>query len=172
MADSALAGRRGAAALVAALVTFWALAGGLVLVAVVAMNVASVIGGAVWKPFPGDFEMTQMGVAVAVFAFLPWCQMTRAHVSADIFTMGASRVWRARLGLAASAVALAVALLLFWRMSGGMADQRTYGYTTTILQVPVWLAFVPVLVSLALLVLASLVTLVEDARGARGTGDG
>lgn len=172
MPDSALAGRRGGAALVAHLVTVWALIGGVVLLAVVAMNVASVIGGVVWKPFPGDFEMTQVGVVVAAFAFLPWCQLTRANVSADIFTMRASPAWIARLRLAASVVALLFAALLFWRMSEGMADQRQYGYTTTILQFPVWLAFLPILVSLALLALASLVTLIEDAGGARGGADG
>ncbi|MCO8146297.1 TRAP transporter small permease [Rhodovulum tesquicola] len=172
MSDAALAGRRGFAALVAALVTGWALIGGLVLVAVIAMNVVSVIGGLVWKPFAGDFEMTQVGVAVAVFAFLPWCQLTRANVSADIFTMRASPRWVARLGLVASAVALVFAALLLWRMSQGMADQRAYGSTTTILQFPVWIAFVPVLVSLALLALASLVTLFEDARAARRGADG
>ncbi|TCP44118.1 TRAP transporter small permease [Rhodovulum marinum] len=173
MAEGALAGRRGFAALVAALATGWALLGGAVLIAVIAMNVASVIGGVVWKSFPGDFEMTQVGVAVAAFAFLPWCQITRANVSADIFTMGASPAWVARLRLAASVVALVFAGLLLWRMSAGMADQRQYGYTTTILQFPVWIAFLPVLVSLALLALASLVTLIEDARGAaRGGADG
>ncbi|SIO54241.1 Tripartite ATP-independent transporter, DctQ component [Rhodovulum sp. ES.010] len=172
MMEAAFAGRSGPAALVAGLVTGWALLGGLVLLAVVAMNVASVIGGVAWKPFPGDFEMTQVGVAVAAFAFLPWCQITRANVSADIFTMGASPRWIARLRLVASAVALLFAALLVWRMSEGMADQRQYGYTTTILQFPVWLAFLPILVSLVLLVLASAVTLAEDARAARGPADG
>ncbi|TCO68087.1 TRAP transporter small permease [Rhodovulum euryhalinum] len=172
MAEPALAGRRGLAAAAAALVAGWALLGGMVLLAVVAMNVVSVLGGALWTPFPGDFEMTQVGVAVAVFAFLPWCQLTRANVSADIFTMGASARWVARLRLAASVVALLFAVLLFWRMTEGMSDQRDYGYTTTILQFPVWIAFVPILISLALLALASLVTLAEDADAARGGPDG
>lgn len=173
MARGALAGRRGLAAAIAALIEGWALFGGAVLVAVIAMNVGSVIGGAVWKPFPGDFELTQMGVAVAVFAFLPWCQLTRANVSADIFTMGASPVWVARLRLLASLAALLFAALLFWRMSAGMADQRAFGATTAIVQVPVWIAFVPILVSLALLALAALLTLADDARAARaGRPDG
>ena len=46
-------------------------------------------------------------------------------------------------------------------------DQRTYGYTTAILQVPVWWAFVPILFSLVLLALASLVTLIENGRVVR-----
>jgi TRAP-type C4-dicarboxylate transport system permease small subunit len=156
----------GPARLGRALITLWALFGGVLLVAVIAMNVVSVIGAALWKPFPGDFEMTQVGVAVAAFAFLPYCQLTRANVTADIFTMGASAHWVSRFRLAASLVALLFAALLFWRMSAGMADQRDYGYTTAIMAFPVWLAFVPILVSLALLALASVMTLIEDARGA------
>lgn len=168
MAEGAAAGRRGLAAAAAGLIEGWALAGGAVLLAVVLMNVASVLGGLVGHPFPGDFELTQVGVAVAVFAFLPWCQLTRANVSADVFTMRAPPAWIARLRLAGSAVALAFAGLLLWRMSAGMADQRSYGSTTTILQVPIWIAFVPVLVSLALTALAAALTLAEDAARAGG----
>jgi len=167
MPDAAPANRRGVAGAAETLITTWALLGGLLLVAVIALNVLSVVGAVVWKPFPGDFEVTQVGVAVAAFAFLPYCQITRANVTADIFTMGASPAWIARFRLAASCAALVFALLLFWRMSAGMSDQREYGYTTAILQFPVWLAFVPILISLVLLALASLVTLLEDARGAR-----
>jgi TRAP-type C4-dicarboxylate transport system permease small subunit len=64
----------------------------------------------------------------------------------------------------ASIVALGFSLLLLWRMFNGMLDQKAYGYTTTILQFPHWLAFIPILISLALLAIASLITLVDAAR--------
>ena len=48
-----------------------------------------------------------------------------------------------------------------------MLDQRKYGYTTTILQFPLWIAFIPNLISLALLAIASLMTLSEAARDAK-----
>jgi TRAP-type C4-dicarboxylate transport system permease small subunit len=67
--------------------------------------------------------------------------------------------------LVASVVALGFGLLLLWRMQAGMADQRDYGYTTAILQVPIWWGFVPILGSLALLAAAAVVTLWEGARG-------
>lgn len=166
--DRAAPRRSGLAGAAARAIEGWAMAGGLLLLAVVAVNVASVIGGVVWRPFPGDFELTEMGVAVAAFAFLPWCQLHDANVTADIFTSRASRRWVARFRLAASAVALVFALLLLWRMSLGMEDQRTYGYTTTILQIPIWWAFVPALVSLALLAVAAVLTLTEAGRAALG----
>src|SRR3546814_14086731 len=76
-------GRAGLVRPARAAITAWALLGGLVLVAVVLINVLSVIGGVVWRPFPGDFEMTEIGIAVAAFAFLPYCQLTGANVLSD-----------------------------------------------------------------------------------------
>ena len=159
-----------AVAFLRALIRGWALAGGFVLLAVVLMNTWSVVASAVaGTPFPGDFEMTEMGVCIAAFAFLPYCQLSGANVTADIFTQGASRFWLAIFGLAASVVALGFSLLLIWRMWFGMLDQKAYEYTTTILQVPHWWAFVPILISLALLAVASALTLAERSReAARG----
>ncbi len=146
-------------------IEIWALLGGLILLALVLMNVESVVASALFNsPFPGDFEMTQVGIAIAAFAFLPYCQLTGANVTADIFTSGVSKRWEAIFALAASLLALCFALLLAWRMWAGMLDQRTYDYTTTILQFPHWLAFIPILISLALLAVAALMTLSNAAR--------
>jgi TRAP-type C4-dicarboxylate transport system permease small subunit len=138
-----------------------------VLCAVVLINVASVIGSIFGAPFAGDFELTQVGIAVAVFAFLPYAQLTGANVSADIFTARAGpRVVAALTGIG-SLVALGFALLLLTRMSTGLADQKAYGYTTTILQFPHWIAFVPILISLALLALAALLSFIKQVEAAR-----
>jgi TRAP-type C4-dicarboxylate transport system permease small subunit len=157
--------RAGLSGLARIVIEIWALAGGCVLLALVLMNVESVVASAVWgAPFPGDFEMTQVGVAVAAFAFLPYCQLTGANVTADIFTSGVSKRWEAIFALAASLLALGFALLLAWRMWAGMLDQRAYDYTTTILQFPHWIAFIPILISLALLAVAAVMTLSAAAR--------
>ncbi|MEK9725330.1 MAG: hypothetical protein VW405_17875, partial [Rhodospirillaceae bacterium] len=64
------------------LIAGWALLGGLVLLAVVLINAYSIVTAAlINKPFPGDFELTEMGVAVASFCFLPYCQLTGANVT-------------------------------------------------------------------------------------------
>jgi len=146
----------------------WALAGGALLLAVVLMNVASVIGGVVWRPFPGDFELTEIGVAIAAFAFLPYCQLENANVTADIFTAKASPAAIAWFKKLAALVALAFSLLLLWCMFQGMADQREYGYTTAILQFPIWLAFLPILLSLLLLATAAVITLVDTGKSTPG----
>lgn len=154
-------GRTGLAGAVRHAVDGWAVAGGLVLMLVVGVNVLSVIGNIFWKPFPGDFELTEMGVAIAAFSFLPFCQLHGTNVTADIFTSRASPRWISAFGALASLVALLFAGLLLWRMYEGMLSQKEYGYTTAILQLPIWVAYVPILVSLALLLAAAAVTLVE-----------
>ena len=148
------------------LIEGWALLGGVVLFAVVAVNTWSILAGwLVNRPFPGDFELTEMGTAIAVFAFLPYCQLTGANVSADVFTMRASP-WQVSLMTMLSAlVACAFAGLLFWRMWLGLVDYRTYTEFTGILEIPIWWAFVPALISLFLLLVASIISLIEAVAG-------
>lgn len=142
--------------------------GGAVLVAVVAVNVASIIGFATGLGgVPGDFEMTEIGCAIAAFAFLPYCQAAGLNVTADIFTARAGPRWLALFRLLAAVVAVLFAALLLWRMSLGMLDQRQYDYTTAILQIPIWWGYAACLVSLALLVFAALATVVDALRELR-----
>ena len=147
------------AGLASRIITGWALAGGMLLLLVVLMNTYSVIGANFGAPFPGDFEMTEIGIALAAFSFLPYCQLTGGNVTADIFTSGASARWIAIFTLAGSLVALAFSLILLWRMYAGMLDQKNYEYVTAILQFPQWLGYIPVLISLALMAVASVITL-------------
>lgn len=142
--------------------TGWALLGGAVLIAVIAVNIVTIVGvGTGLGAFPGDFELTEMGVAIAAFSFLPYCQAAGLNVTADIFTARASARWLAIFNFLASLVAMLFAGLLLWRMYLGMLDQKEYDYTTAILQVPVWWGFAPCLISLALLVFAAFATLVD-----------
>ncbi|MBD3804663.1 MAG: TRAP transporter small permease subunit [Thioclava sp.] len=134
---------------------FWALAGGGMLGAIVAVNVWTVLGGFIGLPFAGDFELTEMGVAIAAFMFLPYCQLADQNVTADIFTSKLSAAVQRRFSAIASVLALAFAALLLWRMYLGMLDQKSYSLATTILQIPVWWAYLPALASLALLFIAA-----------------
>ncbi|MFD1913731.1 TRAP transporter small permease [Halodurantibacterium flavum] len=158
--------RTGIPGAVERLVTAWAVFGGVVLLAIVLINIYAVVTSFAGSRFSGDFELTEMFAAVAAFCFLPYTQLTDANVTADIFTSRASPRWVALFKLVAAIVALLFALLLLWRMYYGMIDQRDYRYTTTILQVPIWWAFVPILISLALLALASAVNFIEYGRDA------
>ncbi|UCE30166.1 MAG: TRAP transporter small permease [Burkholderiales bacterium] len=158
----------GLVALLRRLITGWALAGGGVLMALALMTTWSAASAFLFNaPVPGDFELMELGVAVAAFSFLPFCQLIGANVSADIFTARAGPRTVAALGLLASLIALGFGLLLLWRMYYGLLDYQEYLETTAILQIPLWYAFVPALVSLALLAVASVITLLEESRKLR-----
>jgi TRAP-type C4-dicarboxylate transport system permease small subunit len=148
------------------IIELWALAGGLLLLAIVLVNAASLAGNiAFHQPVPGDFEVVEVGIAVTVFMFLPYCQLTGANVTADIFTSRAGPRLLSALGILAAVVALIVAIVLLWRMSYGLADYRTYREVTTIYQFPIWYAFVPILISLTLLTAACVLSLLDAMRG-------
>jgi len=146
---------------------FWALMGGLVLMALVLMNAYSLFAGILFNaPFAGEYEMVEVGVAIAAFAFLPYCQIEGAHVSADIFTARASPRTVALLMLFGAVVAFLVALLLLWRMYFGLEGYIRYEERTAIMGFPIWIAFLPILVSLALWAVAALVTVIESTQDA------
>ena len=151
------------------IITGWALIGGLVLIGVVLINAWSILADALFnKPFPGDFELTEMGAAIAAFCFLPYCQLTGANVSADIFTMRSGPRSVAIMSVFAAVLAVLFAGLLLWRMSAGLQDYREYEEFTGILGIPIWYAFVPTLISLALLCLAAVITLRDSVAKLRG----
>jgi TRAP-type C4-dicarboxylate transport system permease small subunit len=146
-------------------IEWWALLGGFVLLGIALLTAWSTATGfIIGKPLPGDFELTQILVAVAVFSFLPYCQLTDANVTADLFTAGAGPRTVAALRLLAAVLALGISVLLTWRTWAGMLDYRQFVETTTILKIPIWTAYVPALVSLVLLVLACAIILVKTAR--------
>ena len=92
-------------------------------------------------PVNGDFELVEAGVAFAVFAFLPLCQVTAGHASVDIFTNwmpdGAQRVLNVVIEVLFAAVLVIIALQLF----EGMQSKMRSGQTTFLLQYPIWWAY-------------------------------
>lgn len=152
-------------------ITGWALFGGFVIVGVVLINAYSILSGAIInKPFSGDFELTEMGAAIGAFAFLPYCQLVGANVSADIFTMKAGPRSVAFMSTFSSIIAVAFGAIMIWRMYAGLQDYREYTEVTGILGIPLWYAFVPALISLVLLLLASLITLSDALKSIRNNG--
>ena len=144
------------------LIRVWALIGGLLLIAVVMLNAISILADILFnKPFPGDFELTELGVGIAAFCFLPYCQLTGANVSVDIFTNRMAPFGRRLLELIGHIIVAFFAMLLLWRMSIGLADYIEYEEITGVLSIPIWWAFVPSLFSLLLLVLSSFITIQE-----------
>jgi len=92
------------------LARLFALLGGLVLSVLIVLTCLSVVGRSLngllhtasvqalgpWVdalldlgigPINGDFELVEAGMAFAIFAFLPLCQLNGAHASVDIFLL-------------------------------------------------------------------------------------
>jgi len=87
--------------------------GGLMLFAMALLTAASVVGRALFgKPIPGDFELVGIGTGIAVFAILPWCQITRGNVLVDFFMSAASVRAKAVCDAAGALLYLAIACIL------------------------------------------------------------
>jgi TRAP-type C4-dicarboxylate transport system permease small subunit len=122
-----------------------ALAGGLVLTAIIIITVISVSGRALvfagLGPIPGDFELVEAGTAFAVFAFLPWCHYQRGHAVVEVLTMHFSDSANRLIDIVANFTMLAFAIIICWRHWLGTLDKRSYSETTFILQFPIWWAY-------------------------------
>lgn len=107
------------------------------------------------RPLAGTYELVELGAAVAVFACLPYAQMTGSHVAAEVFTARLPPRAQAALAAVGDALLCLLAAVLAWRLALGAADLARYGQTTMILQVPKWWAAAAGVPSLALLALVS-----------------
>lgn len=169
-----------------------AIAGGLVLSAIVVLTCVSVLGrglntlshsgllpdalgealiAAGVGPVTGDFELVEAGIAFAIFAFLPICQFYSGHATVDIFTQSLPK--RANRWLVAfwEVVLTLVIWLITWRLFAGLQNKMAYGETTFLLQFPVWWAyaasFVAALTASAVALFCAAARLGEAATGRR-----
>lgn len=155
--------------LVATLARWWALLGGVLACALAVMTAASAVSNIfLHRPFPADYELVKHVVAVVIFMFLPYCQTSGANVTVDVFTERASETMKATMAFVSSLLAVAFAAVLLRQMWLGWQSYVRFPEVTPVLGLPLWTAFPPILVSIALLLAAALVTAGESWRLARG----
>ena len=136
-----------------------AYAGGVFLVAITLMTVVSVVLREIaGRPIPGDFELVEMGCAIAMFAFLPYCQLVGGNVAVEFVTARAPRWLRRTLDAIGCAAYALIAALITWRLTLGGIDIDRYRETTMVLGVPVWWAFMAIVPSVALLAVTAAYT--------------
>jgi TRAP-type C4-dicarboxylate transport system permease small subunit len=125
-----------------ALANAMAMIGGLTLLAIILMTVTSVVGRALVPiglgPVPGDYEITEMSIAFAIFCFLPLCQLVAGHATVDVFTSGLSQ--RTNLILLAIWEVILTATMIFiaWRLYEGFLDKFGNNEISMLLAIPVW----------------------------------
>lgn len=157
-----------------------ALTGGLLLILIITLTCISILGRSLLPlnigagPIPGIYEITEMGVAAAVFAFLPWCQLQRGHATVNLLKPLYGKRLNRLIDLIADCGMLLIAAIGSHRLYLGMLDKQGYGETTLILQAPVWLAYAASLVGMlgftlvaAFCVLRAIRQLYEVAPGER-----
>jgi TRAP-type C4-dicarboxylate transport system permease small subunit len=156
-----------------AVIRYWALAGGTIMIALVLMTAASAVSNLMFRrPFIFDYDLVKHGVAIAAFTFLPYCQLTYGNVTVDIFTERLGERAKAAMVAISSLIAACFALLLLRQMWFGMEDYIRYREVMISIRIPLWTAFPPALVSCALLFVAALITTAEGIKGTRGQAPG
>lgn len=97
-------------------------------------------------PILGDFELVEAGVAFAIFAFIPFCQITGAHATVDIFTAGLSVRINRLIQMIVDIVFAIVLIVIAVQLYEGMLSKIQFRETTFLLRFPVWWAYAASLV--------------------------
>lgn len=136
-AHSGPAGRFGPAVERAAAIA--AVAGGTLILFVAILVTASVLGRWLFnRPIPADYEFVEIGIGVAVFAFLPYTQVRNGHIAVDTFTQRLPARWNAIVdGLWDLVLAVFLGFFTWGLVSGA---QESFQYNETLVQIswPIW----------------------------------
>ncbi|WP_338722071.1 TRAP transporter small permease [Devosia sp. XK-2] len=140
-----------------------AIAGGLVLMAMVGMIVISVIGRALLsaglRPITGDYELVSIGMGFAVFAFMPWAHLTRSHALVSLVTDSFGAAVNRWILVITDIMMLAAAAFIAWRLYFGMMDKFAYKETTLLLRFPLSWAYVLGFIGAVVLVIVAVYVL-------------
>jgi TRAP-type C4-dicarboxylate transport system permease small subunit len=143
--------------------------GGAVVAAVGLMSAASIVGRTVLRrPILGDFELVEIGTAVAGSLFLPYCQATRGHVIVDFFVQRAGPRTIGALDRMGALLLALTFLAVAWRTAVGGVDIARSGETSMLMRIPIWIgyaAMVPGLIAAGLVALAQAVGVAMPERG-------
>lgn len=112
--------------------------GGVALIVVMAVSSLSVIMRAIpgLRSIPGDTEIMQIGCALAIFAFLPICQLRRANAFVDFFTAGLPQRARSFLDLLANLLFLVLTILIAVQLGRGTMEKFATRDSTMVLRIP------------------------------------
>ncbi len=134
--------------------------GGISLTAAGLLTVTSVMGRYFLDaPISGDFELVETACALAVFSFLPYCQLQKGNVLVDFFTYKLSPRKRGMLDSLSALIYTVIAVLLTWRLGVGGLDLLRTNEQTIVLQIPRAYNFIFILPCMVLLVAVSAYTI-------------
>ena len=152
-----------------------AIFGGVILAAISLMTFISIVGRELipfgLSPIPGDFELVEVGCAVAVFSFLPYCHMHKGHLTVDLLIAPMSdRVFNFTT-LLGDLTICGFAILIASRLWLGLGEKMSYGESTMILEMPTWYGYALSVVGAILFAIVSVFMIWKDlalmAKGGR-----
>lgn len=144
--------------------------GGVVVAGVGIVSAVSIVGRTLLgRPILGDFELVEIGTAVAGSLFLPYCQAVRGHVIVDFFTARASAAAVAWLDRAGALLMAATFWLIGWRTIVGCLDIARSGESSMLMQIPIWVGYAAIVPGV---LVAGLIALAQALAGSRvGSAD-
>ncbi|HEX9836961.1 MAG TPA: TRAP transporter small permease [Alphaproteobacteria bacterium] len=150
--DSAAAAHTAAGRALAHATAVLTWAGSAALLAVAAVTVLSVLGRYLFnRPIEGDYELVEIGMAVAIFLYFPYTHLTGSNIVAEFFTHGLSERARTMLEAMHDAIFGAVAALFTWRLALGCIRKFQENDTTMLLAIPKGWAFLLAVIAMAML---------------------
>lgn len=124
-----------------ALARYLAIIGTVDFVAIVAMEIVSIVGRKLFSwPVPGDVEMLQMGATFGSASFFAYCHLVRGDIKVDFFTHNLRPDRVALLDALGSFLIGLFGALIAWRAGAGALTVKEAGETSAILGFPVWIA--------------------------------
>ena len=145
-----------------------AIAGGMLLIAVVLMTVISVLGRYLFNaPIPGDYELIELACGIAVFAFFPYCHARSGNIVVEFFTGGLPARHKTALGALHNIAFTLVAGLITWRLFVGGMHKFEDGETTLFLGIPIHWAYFSALLGAGLLTAICVLVVYRHVRALR-----
>jgi hypothetical protein len=117
------------------------------------------------KQVSGDFEIAQMGTAVAVFSFFALCQVKRGNIMVDTFTTGLPGRAIRRIDALWDVLYAVVGGILVYCLANGAADARASQTAMMTIPVVLWPAFVAACLLMSVTTVVALVTALRQWRG-------
>ncbi|MCC7548514.1 MAG: TRAP transporter small permease [Burkholderiales bacterium] len=134
-----------------------AVIGGLLLIAIAFVTLASVAGRVFWSsPILGDVELVQLACAIGLACFLPYTQWQGTNIMVDFFTARASAPNKRRLDALGSLLLAAMTGLIGWRTAAGAMAAHEYGETSMLMSIPIWIPYALMVPGLLLTAVVSL----------------
>lgn len=147
------------------------LSGFLLMIGVI-LTVISIAGRAMTplglSALPGDYELVETFVGLAIFSFMPFCQFKRGHVGVDLFVMMLGNRAMNFTQLIGDIVVTGLFMLLTWRHLYGTIDKYHSHDTSFILGFPLWWGFAVAFVMMLAICFICLFTIWRDIRDLKG----